>query len=417
MLLIRALLYAYFVVLLIIEGRFFIGASVAPETFLFSLITYSVVSLISLRYIDFSRFIKDHKCIIKLLILFFAINFLSAIKNGGMGYYLFHFLLWPANFAVVLLLITDNKKLTAMMILLTIVAVVRCCLYLCHVNPWIVLHEVSSTESYRNPFAYSLMLPFIFVAIKFIHSKLRIVSLLWFVLLSVFLLTLLSTLSRGGYFSIILTLCGVSVFYLVQSKGKKYRAFAPLTVMAIFFIGILSVPEYLIRFKSMYRIDIPSSLMYRYNIYRTSLFMAISNPFWGVGPGRFAYAVRDYAMNPDVLSPEVALRLKSLTDSDFAQILAETGFLSLSIFIFMLAVVCSKYVTLIKNIHNHTMRMQTLIMTLSFGFAMYIINMAFDNTMTSSLGWFLLGFFYVGSRQDIYLKSTVDFLDNNTQDT
>jgi O-antigen ligase len=221
--------------------------------------------------------------------------------------------------------------------------------------------EASSTEnglfvmngSERNPGAFAfhliLSLPFAFYFAKISKGKMRI---FFAIALSVLILSLFITYSRGAIIGFLIAL---SVAAMVNSpeKSRKKQHIMMLVFFSIF--ASLIIMMY-VALKS----GVPSNLIVnkgiseeiRWFILLSSLHVIASNPFFGIGSGRFMV---EFPGNDLIYSHPVTSAHNSIVN-----ISVEFGLLATLCFIMMLVVLLSKIRKLIKINNISTMLYRSL---------------------------------------------------------
>ena len=186
---------------------------------------------------------------------------------------------------------------------------------------WSIKNSPLSTLGRRNFAAEFLVviIPYTFALI--VLSKKKVEKIIYFSILSIFLIHLVFTFTRASYLGFIFSFL-VFLFIL-----KKIRLPEGKKIVLIILI-IFSLTTFAKTFEK-------GSVKSRILIWKTTLNMIKKNPLMGVGPGNFKINYLKYCIGKkDVLTP-VKENVEDV-HNDFLEITAETGIIGLLLFLFLL---------------------------------------------------------------------------------
>ncbi|MCI0604721.1 O-antigen ligase family protein [bacterium] len=177
------------------------------------------------------------------------------------------------------------------------------------------------SASFLNPNEYGtfgLML-LCFGIFCFEHAISRRRKILVATLLSLLLLSVALTFSRGIF---VASLSVAIVAFFHQKPGKTVKTFL---------ISLLVISGILVALRFRYQDD--PLKYYRWKIWKSSLKGVAADPYFGIGLGMLEYRARIYNFPTDAEVGRYG-RIARSADSQYVEILAETGFLGLVSFLF-----------------------------------------------------------------------------------
>ncbi len=231
-----------------------------------------------------------------------------------------------------------------------------------------------TTASFKhfNLFGAYLLVLF-FVALGFLkESKKKSTRILFISYLSLIVINILFTYSRGTWVSFLVANFFIVTFFFYENKKKLFYLIFP----AILILGIIVFPTVRERFMLIFRTEGDSG---RFEVWAAALMMFKDSPLIGRGLGLFM----DYL-------PQYTWATGRYAHNCYLQMLAETGILGLLSFLYFLGVIILKGFTKLR------MRFDNIFAGMYFGLSVFLIHAFFDNHFYSlklyALFWVLASF-------------------------
>lgn len=211
----------------------------------------------------------------------------------------------------------------------------------------------------------------------------------YFVSLAAFsIIILIYNGTRGAWIAVVFTLLLYGLLHIRRNK-KVIMIFLVISL----FCGVLVISTPVIKDRVSSILDMSNqSNSERVLLWKSAWNMFRDHPLLGVGPGNFVEVYRPYYISPDAKEPELGH-----AHNNFMQMLAETGIIGLSAFVYMfgyiLVTMCNRY---LKN-QQDIWSLIAVLVTLSL-LIQGLTEFNFGNSAVSRMYWFILGLSYVGSR-------------------
>lgn len=249
----------------------------------------------------------------------------------------------------------------------------------------------------NNDFALGLNMVLPFFIYLAMNERKKWKKLFFYLQFPLLILAIIYTYSRGGFIG----LCAVILVLALKSR-RKVLGFTALALGAILFLNLAPL-EYKERIETMKTYEEDASAVGRVYAWRAALSMAKDRPLTGVGPGKdsFLFAFPMYTYYP--ISPRVA-------HNSYLELLADSGFIALGIFLFLLYSSIKKLGGLRKSfplneantwLHNYSNMLEV-------GFVGYMVSGFFLSRADFELLYYFIGMTvaldYIVRRESKYVK-------------
>lgn len=248
-----------------------------------------------------------------------------------------------------------------------------------------------STGTFTNPnsLACYLMVGVVLsFALLFAKSIPFPVRFLVFACVIVTSLGLIASFSRGGWISTIVA----SAFIVVFHKKWSYFGYFALFVLLCVFLISLKVPNLwevvFERFGTIFAAQEDASSLARIALIRSSIWMWMDHPIFGVGLRGFP------KLFPEYIDPSMPHALSEIREAHTIQteILAEFGLIGLFISTWLLMTILFHGVRSLRTMQNSFLRcIQIGFVSLLIGF---LVNFSFATDITNNMCWMSIGFIY-----------------------
>ena len=192
--------------------------------------------------------------------------------------------------------------------------------------------------------------------------------------------------TRGAWIAVVVTLILYGLLHV-----KRNKKVVLMFLVGSIFLGMLALNTPLISERVHSITDMQGqSNAERILLWRSSWNMFLDHPLVGVGAGNFVEVYRPYYIFPEAKEPELGH-----AHNNFMQMLAETGVIGLSAFMYMFGYIL---VTMYRRYlldHQDTWALVAFLVTISL-LIQGLTEYNFGNSAVSRMYWFILGLSYVG---------------------
>lgn len=201
-------------------------------------------------------------------------------------------------------------------------------------------------------------------------------------------ITLVYNGTRGAWIAIVLTLC---LYGLLHIRRNKKIVILFLLVGLLFGGVVITEPVIKDRVYSIVDVNYQSNTE-RMLLWKSAFNMFKDHPLVGVGAGNFYEVYRPYYILPEAKEPDL-----SHAHNNFAQMLAETGAIGLSAFVYMFGYILVTMYRRYYQDYQDTWALIAFLVTISF-LIQGLTEYNFGNSAVSRMYWFILGLSYVDLR-------------------
>ncbi|MCD6579460.1 O-antigen ligase family protein, partial [bacterium] len=250
--------------------------------------------------------------------------------------------------------------------------------------------RITATVSDPNIYARYVVIWIIFTLSYFLYTKNKKQRIFLFLILVSELLALLFSYSRGGWIAFILSIFFFLFLYCRYCSSGKYLRIVSVLAGLILIVSIIFVAFPEIKNNVLFRLN-PNVLFLkegtgRGELLRVSLKMFSDNPILGIGLFGFSESMRN--TYPNMV---LAVFHSTLPQSHFfSSVLAETGLIGLTIYLFIIFFFFKNVIFVLKNTKNYFYKLNAIALGCSF-FAILIASQGEGRFYQEPFLWVIMG--------------------------
>ncbi len=252
-------------------------------------------------------------------------------------------------------------------------------------NTWEGIGRVLGTTKNPNAFATYFIVGISLAFALLFNAKEKFYKFIMILLISIYSIVLLLTLSRGAISGVI---AGLFVIFLFFFKEKRTRFSLIFTILILGFILFIFWPsEVNNRLLTIFAPSSDAAIVDRFSLLESGISMFLNNLFFGVGYGNFMYELSNYGFSGTELLG---------AHSTFLGIAAELGLIGFIPFILIILIVIKTTVKGIKYTKDPQLR-GLLIGLLGSFIGLLVMGITHENYINILL-WFVASLCIAGSK-------------------